>query len=66
MATDLEEEFEESRMVAEAMKKYGGSFVEALGRAIVYADPANTQIIKDNWPAYWEHYLKIARGEKVG
>jgi len=44
--------------VARAMKKYGGSFVSMIGRALLYADPINQQKIKDTWPEYWEEYKK--------
>lgn len=60
-----DEEIEESRMVAAAMMKHGGSFVRALGNALAYADDVNTQVIKEHWPNYWEQYLRIAKREKV-
>lgn len=36
--------------VAENMKKYGGSFAQALGVALSHADMWNTTKIKLTWP----------------
>jgi len=45
--------------VAETMMKYGGSFVKALGRALLLADNNNTKKIKKCFKEYWEKYWKI-------
>ena len=42
--------------VAGNMKRYGGSFVESLGKALLQADEDNQKKIKATWPEYWEHY----------
>lgn len=52
--------YTEAFVVASAMIKYGGSFVENLGRALQCADMINTQKIRDTWPEYWQQYLEIA------
>lgn len=53
----------EQTKVAHAMIKWGGSFVNALGLALMKADRNNAQKIKDAFPEYWEEYLK--RSEKL-
>lgn len=45
--------------VAENMKKYGGSFVQALGVALSHADMWNATKIKLIWPELWEVYLNF-------
>lgn len=52
---DLEEE---KYFVSLGMRKLGGSFVKALGEALLHAHPSNVQKIKETWPVYWEQYLK--------
>ena len=47
---------EEMLKVANAMIKYGGSFVESLGKALLQADENNQQKIKNTFPEYWEKY----------
>ena len=47
--------------VAEGMKKYGGSFCEMLGKALIFADSENAKKIKTTWPIYWKRYLTIVR-----
>lgn len=42
----------------EAMLKYGGSFVQALGKAAAVADRQNLMKIKITWPDYWEQYTR--------
>ncbi len=46
--------------VAHAMIVYGGSFVKALGNALLVADPDNTLIIIKSFPTYWDRYIGIA------
>jgi len=50
--------------VAEAMMKYGGSFVKALGRALMCADRENTKKIKETFSDYWEEYKKWAKKDE--
>lgn len=52
---------EEKYFVSQAMLKFGGSFVKALGEALAHADPQNTRKIKAAWPEYWAEYLKISK-----
>ena len=50
--------------IATAMRKYGGSFVQHLGDALLYADADNTAKIKTTWPEYWDQYADMARIDK--
>lgn len=50
--------------VANAMIKYGGSFIEALGRALLLADNDNAQRIKEAFPDYWEAHTILANSTK--
>jgi len=50
--------------VAKAMIRYGGGFVEALGRALILADADNARRLKEAWPEYWERYAELARKDK--
>ena len=50
--------------VAENMKKYGGSFAQALGVALSHADMWNTIKIKLTWPELWEEYLNFEKKTK--
>ena len=54
---------DEKIVVAEAMEKFGGGFVKALGTALFRADANNTQRIKDAFPFYWDKYKTM--GEQV-
>ena len=47
--------------VIRAMLKWGGSFVEALGKAAMMADRNNLDRIKLAWPEYWEQYAEMAK-----
>jgi hypothetical protein len=40
----------------EAMKRFGGSFVQLLGQAARHADDVNHAKIKATWPEYWARY----------
>lgn len=48
----------EQTKVSHAMIRWGGGFVNALGLALMKADPNNAQKIKDAFPEYWAEYLK--------
>jgi len=52
---------EDDTMVALAMINYGGSFVNALGNAVRYADPDNLARLKAAFPHYWKQYRVIAQ-----
>lgn len=58
---DLNLLYEQKFTVAENMKKYGGSFVQALGVALSHADMWNTIKIKLSWPELWEEYLNFEK-----
>ena len=47
--------------VIQAMIRFGGSFVKALGQAAFAADPENLQKIKDTWPEYWQRYTEMGK-----
>lgn len=47
--------------IASAMIRKGGSFVKALGEALLRADDRNTQRILEAFPDYIETYAAIAR-----
>ncbi len=57
---------DEKIYVENGMVKYGGSFVSALGHALMHADPINAQKIKDAWPKYWEESLEIGKKLREG
>lgn len=44
--------------ITNAMVKYGGSFVQALGRAAQLADSDNMERLKIAFPEYWSNYAK--------
>jgi len=58
---------EEKFAVAEAMIRHGGSFVKALGQALMLADSDNAEKIKtafkEYWEKYWEIYKKVKENE---
>ena len=49
------------RDVARTMVEYGGSFVSKLGAAALAADPTNLRKIREAFPEYWAHYLRMAQ-----
>jgi hypothetical protein len=51
----------EAHIVCEAMQRFGGSFVQNLGRALAHADSVNTVRIKHAFPDYWNEYLELGR-----
>lgn len=46
-----------------SMGTNGGSFVRALAKAALLADPVNLDIIKKSWPDIWLFYSAIAQAE---
>lgn len=58
---DLNLFYEQKFTVAENMKKYGGSFAQALGVALSHVDMWNTTKIKLTWPDLWEEYLNFEK-----
>ena len=56
---NTEEKMMEERYSAmNGMQSYGGSFAQALGKAIEKADLKNLRKIYENWPDEWSHYTK--------
>ena len=51
----------EKYFVAQGMRKFGGSFITALGEALAHADTNNTRKIKETWKDYWKEYIKIGQ-----
>ncbi len=49
----------EKYIVMESVERYGGSFVKALGLALMRADHENVLKIKKAFPEYWEQYLNF-------
>lgn len=47
--------------VAIAMTQYGGSFVQALGRAWQRADTVNGDKLKAAFPEYWDEYRELVQ-----
>jgi len=52
--------------IGHAMIRYGGSFVSALGRALLCADENNTNRIRHAFPDYWKQYRAMAEINKEG
>lgn len=46
--------------IVEAMERYGGGFVGALGHAAAHADAVNLRRLKAAFPDYWLEYEEIA------
>lgn len=46
-----------------AMIRYGGGFVRALGEAASRADDENLERIKQAFPEYWSNYTALGRSE---
>jgi hypothetical protein len=57
MAPDPVTDFE----MAEAMQRYGGSFVQCLGMLWMRADVINRAKILATWPEYCAEYCDLAR-----
>lgn len=56
-----EEEFE----IVQAMRKYGGGFVQSLSEAFSHADRGNFFKLKNAFPEYWEEYKEFALHDKI-
>ena len=46
--------------IVEAMRRYGGSFVQALAVCVQRADPENLQRLKAAFPELWAEYQALA------
>jgi len=51
--------------IAQQMIRYGGSFVGALGEAVIRADSDNLRRLREAFPEYWEEYSEFSPS-KVG
>lgn len=51
----------EDTYVAEAMIRYGGSFVRTLGQLWFLGDENNRARLKAAFPDYWVKYLQLAQ-----
>lgn len=56
----MDEEELDKVYVAEAMRRYGGSFVVALASCVDHADHINLEKIKRAFPEYWQTYMDFA------
>ena len=56
----MEQLYKEAKQVRKAIRVYGGSFMQALGNAMDYADFNNLGKIRSTWDEDWERYLKMA------
>ncbi len=45
--------------IAVAMRRFGGSFVNGLGTALLHADNENARKIADTWPDLIERYTRM-------
>jgi hypothetical protein len=61
-----DEERERDLRIMAAMKKFGGSFVQALAEAARRADVLNLYKIKTTWPEYWQKYEAMADKTPAG
>lgn len=59
----LQQRLEERKIVSANMVKYGGSFVQHLGRAVRKADPENLEKIQTTWPDLWIKYFNMGTAE---
>ncbi len=52
--------YSEQQLVGMAMRKWGGSFAESIGMALMCADSDNCERIKSAFPELWSQYLKMS------
>ena len=50
--------------IAHAMKKHGGSFVAALGEALIRADDSNAMKLEAAFPEYFRAYAEWAKRDQ--
>jgi len=55
----VDELYREAQLVRKAIRMYGGSFMQALGNAMDYADSNNLAKICVTWNDEWQQYLKM-------
>ena len=47
--------------VVEAMRTYGGSFIQSLAECFIHADEFNKAILKNAFRRYWNEYEQTAK-----
>lgn len=57
---------EQQQRVADSMEKFGGSFIQNLGRALRHADLENLRKIYQTWTDEWLVYLNFAKATTGG
>lgn len=50
----------------DAMEKWGGSFVKALGNLARHSDPGNLERVKATWSALWQQYEDLGMKLEAG
>ena len=50
--------------IIEAMRKWGGGFVQRLAQCLYVADAENTRRLRLAFPEYWEQYKAMAQVEQ--
>jgi len=58
--------YQEARLVRKGIRMYGGSFMQALGNAMDYADGNNLAKICCTWNDEWQQYLKMGSVAESG
>ena len=56
----MEQLYKEAQQVRKAVRVYGGSFMQAIGNAMDYADVQNLAKIRSTWNEEWQQYLEMA------
>ena len=55
------DQWDDDLKTIQAMRRYGGGFVKALGEAALFADSDNLARIKKAWPEYWSKYTRMSQ-----
>lgn len=45
--------------IAMMMERFGGSFFQGIGQALLHADSENAAKVKATWPKEWQQYYEI-------
>ena len=53
--------YAEAAKVREAIRIYGGGFMQALGNAMDMADHNNLYKIRETWSKEWKQYLDMSK-----
>lgn len=60
------QDYDDRVKVGLAMRRWGGSFAQHLGEALLNADEDNTRKIADTWPEMWTKYLGMYNRSEEG